>query len=87
MQIACAGYGEAMSTEIVQVRDVRSDDVAVLRSRAAERSMSLSAYLRELIHRDATHEPLSEVIARIGARQPVEADGAVIRSLIDEGRS
>lgn len=75
-----------MDTEILQVRDVPSADVAVLRARAAARSMSLSAYLRELIHDDASRPELGEVLQRISSREPVELGTDDILAAIVEGR-
>lgn len=75
-----------MSGEILQVRDVPAEDARILRSRAASRNMSLSSYLRELIHDDASRPEMRDVLARIAARDNIEADGEDIRSFIDEGR-
>lgn len=75
-----------MSTEIIQVRDVPSEDVQVLRARAASRNMSISSYLRELIHDDTSRPTMSEVLARIVSRSGVEANGEDIRSLIADNR-
>ncbi|HJY00560.1 MAG TPA: hypothetical protein VJ351_07055 [Streptosporangiaceae bacterium] len=75
-----------MSAEIIQVRDVPSEDVDALRSRAAARGMSLSAYLRELIHDDVSRPSMTETIARIATRDNIEADRNDIRSFIDDGR-
>lgn len=75
-----------MSVEIIQVRDVPSTDVATLRARAASRSMSLSSYLRELIHDSASRPEMSEVLARIASRGHVEAEGSDIRSFIVDDR-
>ncbi|MGL4175070.1 MAG: hypothetical protein ACRCSN_03255 [Dermatophilaceae bacterium] len=75
-----------MSTEIIQVRDVPSEDVRTLRARAASRNMSLSSYLRELIHDDTSHPAMDEVLARIASRSSVDADGEQIRSFIDGDR-
>jgi plasmid stability protein len=75
-----------MSAEIIQVRDVPSDEVDVLRSRAAARGMSLSAYLRELIHDDVSRPAMTEIVARIATRDSIEADRDDIRSFIDDGR-
>jgi plasmid stability protein len=75
-----------MSTEIIQVRDVPAEDVQALRVRAASRRMSLSSYLRELIHDDASRPAMAEVLARIGGRASVDASGEDIRSFIDDGR-
>lgn len=75
-----------MSTEILQVRDVPSEDAQALRARAAARNMSLSSYLRELIHDDASRPVMAEVLARIASRSSVEASGDEVRSFIEEGR-
>ena len=75
-----------MSAEIIQVRDVPSEEVDVLRSRAAARGMSLSAYLRELIHDDVSRPAMAEIVARIATRDSIEADRDDIRSFIDDGR-
>lgn len=75
-----------MSSEIIQVRDVPSEDARALRARAASRNMSLSSYLRELIHDDASRPAMTEVLARIAARDGVETSGEDIRSFIDDGR-
>lgn len=75
-----------MSGEVIQVRDVPSEDVQALRARAASRNMSLSSYLRELIHDDASRPAMAEVLTRIAARGSVEASSDDVRSFIDEGR-
>ncbi|MGL5823982.1 MAG: hypothetical protein ACRCYU_03975 [Nocardioides sp.] len=73
-----------MSTEILQVRGVPSKDAQALRARAASRNMSLSSYLRELIHEDTSRPAMSEVLARIASRDSVEANSEEVRSFIDE---
>lgn len=75
-----------MATEILQVRDVPTDDVAVLRARAESRNMSLSSYLRELIHYDTSRPTMTEVLDRIATRKGVEADPEDIRSFIEDSR-
>lgn len=75
-----------MSTEILQVRDVPSEDAQTLRARAAARNMSLSSYLRELIHDDASRPELETVLQRIASRDSVEADAEDIRGLIGDGQ-
>ena len=75
-----------MSAEIIQVRDVPSEDADALRLRAAARGMSLSAYLRELIHDDVSRPTMTEIVARIATRDSIEADRDDIRSFIDDGR-
>lgn len=75
-----------MRTEIIQVRDVPAEDAEALRARAASRNVSLSAYLRELIHEDASRPAMADVLARIGARSSIEAGGDDLRSFIDDDR-
>jgi len=79
-------YSGGMSTEIIQVRDVPAEDAEIQRARAASRRMSLSSYLRELIHDDTSRPAMTEVLARIGGRASVDASGEDIRSFIDDGR-
>jgi hypothetical protein len=75
-----------MSTEIIQVRDVPAEDVAVLRERAKARDMSLSAYLRERLHQDASRPTMAELNARIDTHEPIEATPEEVRTFIAEGR-
>ncbi|MDN5759967.1 MAG: hypothetical protein L0H59_15815 [Tomitella sp.] len=75
-----------MGTEIFQVRNVPAEDAQSLRARAAARNMSLSSYLRELIHEDASRPAMTEVLARIASRDNVEASGDDIRSFMEDGR-
>lgn len=75
-----------MPSEIIQVRDVPSEDVEVLRARAASRNISLSSYLRELIHDDTSRPAMIDVLAQIAARDSIEASAEDIRSFIDDGR-
>ena len=73
-----------MSTEIIQVRDVPAADVAALRARAASRNLSLSSYLRELIHDDTSRPAMADVLARIAARGGIEASSDDVRPFIDD---
>lgn len=75
-----------MATEILQVRNVPTRDVEVLRARAASRNMSLSSYLRALIHDDISRPTMGEVLERIAARDSVEADQEDIQSFIEDDR-
>lgn len=75
-----------MDNEILQVRNVPTQDVEVLRARAAARNMSLSSYLRELIHDDTARPTMVEVLERIAARDSVEADPTDIRAFIETDR-
>lgn len=79
-------YDGLMGTEILQVRDVPSEDAQALRERAAARNMSLSSYLRELIHDDASRPTMAETLARIATRDSVEATSDDIRSFIDSDK-
>lgn len=75
-----------MSTEILQVRDVPGEDARAIRARAKSRNMSLSSYLRELIHEDASRPSMTEALARIASREGIDASGEDIRSFIDDDR-
>lgn len=48
--------------------------------------MSLSSYLRELIHDDASRPPMAEVIDRIASREPIEASSEDIGAFIEADR-
>lgn len=72
-----------MATEILQVRDVPAADAEILRNRAAAASISLSRYVRELIHDDTSRPTMDEVLARIATREQVEVDSDDVRSLIE----
>lgn len=74
-----------MGTEIIQVRDVPTEDVEVLRARAASRNMSLSSYLRELIHDDTSRPAMTDVLTRISTRSSIGGSGEDIRLFIEDG--
>ena len=57
-----------------------------LRHHAAERGVSLSAYIREILAADAERVSLSEMMARISQRQPVDLTDEEIIDAIHEGR-
>ncbi len=76
-----------MSSEILQVRDVDGADLAVLRARAAREGKSLSAYVRDVLHDEATRMTNAEVVARIVEEEPVDAGMADIRGYIAAERS
>lgn len=75
-----------MSSEVIQVRDVPTEEVEVLRSRAASRNMSLSGYLRELIHEETTRPTMAEALARVSTRSSLETTGADVLAFIDDDR-
>lgn len=76
-----------MSTEILQVRDVPSKDVEVLRERASAKKVSLSGYLRELIREEASRPTMDEALSRIGSRDSVDVVSEDLRSYIEADRS
>ena len=80
------GNVSVVSTEIIQVREVPAEDVEILRARAASRNMSLSRYLREMIHDDTSRPTMAEVLARIAGRDGIDADRDDIRAFIDDDR-
>lgn len=75
-----------MATEIIQVRDVPAEDVQTLRARAQSRNMSLSQYLRDLIHESVNRPEMAEVLAQISTRSPIDVDPGAIQEFIEEGR-
>lgn len=79
-------YADGMPAEIIQIREVPVEDVEILRARAASRRMSLSGYLRELIHEEVSRPVMADVLARIGTRTMVEASSDDVRSFIDDDR-
>lgn len=48
--------------------------------------MSLSSYLREVIHDDVSRPSMAEVLDRIGTREPQGATSDEIRDSIDADR-
>ena len=72
---------------ILQLRDVDTDDVSVLRARAERLGMSLSAYLRNLLHEEATQPTNAEVVERIAVETPIEVSAEEIRGYIEAERS
>ena len=70
----------------MHARACASEDPQILRARAAARKRSLSSYLRELIHYQASRPELGAGLERSASRAGVEADGEDIRGFIAEGR-
>ena len=83
MQFAYARY---MDTTVVQVRDVPVDVIATLKARAEARGQSLSAYLRDLLAREAEALPVEDVMANIASREPVSYTIEDLRSFISDSR-
>jgi antitoxin FitA len=77
---------ENVNTTVVQVRDVPVDVAEALKARADARGQSLSAYLRDLLAREAAMPPIEDVLANIAAREPVNYRIEDLRSLAADGR-
>ena len=60
-----------METTVVQVRNVPVAVVATLKARADARGESLAAFLRNLLAREASMQPIEDVMASIEAREPI----------------
>jgi hypothetical protein len=52
----------------VLIRDVPADDLEQIRAAAADRGVSLQAYLREAVHAQAAHLRRRAALARIAER-------------------
>lgn len=79
-------YTGCMDTTVVQVRDVPVDVVATLKARAEARGQSLTAYLRDLLAREAQTPSIEEVMANIASREPVTYTIEDLRSFAADGR-
>jgi plasmid stability protein len=55
---------------LVQVRNVPDETVDKLKARAGEQGITLAAYVRELLQRDANSPTNAEVLARIDRDRP-----------------
>jgi plasmid stability protein len=69
---------------LVQVRGVPEETVHALKVRAAERGLSLTAYLRAELDRIATRPTNAEIVDRLARRQ--RADGPTVADTVDEIR-
>jgi plasmid stability protein len=75
-----------MTNSILQVRDIPDQVIERLRERAAGQGISLSAYVRNLLAADAEQMSMSEAIAQIAERAPVDVEDEDIIAAIHEGR-
>jgi plasmid stability protein len=75
-----------MDTTVVQVRDVPVDVVDTLKARAEARGQSLTAYLRDLLAREAQTPPIEDVMAGIASREPVNYTIEDLRAFAGDGR-
>lgn len=80
-------YADVMSGRTIQVRDVPQHDADELRRRAAAQGVSVSAYLRALIHDDTQRPSMVDVMERIASRTPVTASVDDVRQFIDDDRT
>lgn len=69
---------------LVQIRDVPEATVRALRTRAAERGMSLAAYLREELTRLSTRPTNAEIVERMARRD--RHDGPAVEDTVAEIR-
>lgn len=56
----------------LQIRNLPGDVHRTLKSRAAQRGMSLSEYAGQILRNEAETLPIEELTARIAAREPVD---------------
>jgi antitoxin FitA len=75
-------YAELMP--LVQIRDVPEATVRALRARAAERGMSLAAYLREELSRLSARPTNAEIVERMARRD--RRDGPAVEETVAEIR-
>ena len=69
---------------LVQIRDVPEATVRALRARAAERGMSLAAYLREELARLSTRPTNAEIVERMARRD--RRNGPAVEDTVAEIR-
>lgn len=78
-----AGDHRGVVDRDTELQNALQNDVAILRARA----VSLSSYLRELIHDSTSRPEMGDVLARIASREEVEAESSDIRSFILNDRT
>ncbi|MDF1490062.1 FitA-like ribbon-helix-helix domain-containing protein [Tessaracoccus caeni] len=66
-----------MSSTLLQIRGVDDETRAVLAARAVRRGQSLTAYLRELLEREAATPLMEEVFARVDRRSETASISSV----------
>lgn len=75
-------YSSGMA--LVQVRDVSEETVSALKVRAAERGLTLTAYLRLELDRLATRPTNAEIVDRLARR--TRRGGPTVADTVDEIR-
>jgi plasmid stability protein len=73
-----------LTMALVQVRGVPEDTVRALKVRAAERGLTLTAYLRAELDRIAARPTNAEIVDRLARRQ--RAGGPTVADTVDEIR-
>ena len=70
----------------LQIRDMPDDVMAKLRARARRRSLSLSAYAREILEREARRATMEETLSgpRLRTGRPLSA--GEIKRFVEAGR-
>lgn len=71
--------------KLVQIRDVPDEVHASLVHKASAQGLSLAAYLRQVLVREAERSTVAEVLARSGGRARGVTLGDVV-ALVREGR-
>jgi antitoxin FitA len=72
-------------SKMIQIRNVPDDLHRTLKSKAAQRGMTLSDYLLEMAEREATQVSLDEMLERL-ARKPPRSVGSAVEDVIREAR-
>lgn len=70
-------YYGCMTPTLVQIRGVDPRTRDELAARAARRGQSLTAYLRDLLEREAATPDLAEVLSRVDARSESSSASSV----------
>lgn len=73
-------------TSILQIRGMDESDLEILRQRAEDEGVSLSAYVRRVLHREAGQRSKSEVLRQIAEDEPVDFPPEKIPELIQSER-
>lgn len=72
-------------SKMIQIRNVPDDLHRTLKSKAAQRGMTLSDYLLEMAEREVTQVSLDDMLERL-ARKPRRSVGSAVEDVIREAR-
>jgi plasmid stability protein len=84
MHSAC--YNQSVATPL-QIRNMPDDALAALRERAAQRHLSLAAYAREVLVREATRATMAETLAGPRVIRGRRLTARELQKLIRAGRA